>query len=46
MTGAPSSELKNANTVTVSLSKGDCHASFDYAAEQDRQVVIGPVACL
>jgi outer membrane usher protein len=39
-------ELKSANTVTVTLGKGECHASFDYAAEQDRQVVIGPVACL
>jgi outer membrane usher protein len=40
-------ELKNANTVTVTSDKGECHAAFHYAAEQDRQVVIGPVAaCL
>ena len=39
-------DLKDANTVTVTLDKGECHASFDYAASEDRQVVIGPVSCL
>jgi outer membrane usher protein len=39
-------DLKGANSVTVSLEKGECHASFDYAAAADRQVVIGPVSCL
>jgi outer membrane usher protein len=39
-------ELKSANKVTVSLEKGECHASFDYVAISDRQVVIGPVSCL
>ncbi|HEY6258130.1 MAG TPA: fimbria/pilus outer membrane usher protein [Xanthobacteraceae bacterium] len=39
-------ELKDANAVTVSLEKGECHASFDYAAVADRQVVIGPLSCL
>jgi outer membrane usher protein len=39
-------DLKSANSVTVSLEKGECHASFDYAAAADRQVVIGPISCL
>jgi outer membrane usher protein len=39
-------DLKGANSVTVSLEKGECHASFDYAASADRQVVIGPISCL
>ncbi|HLH95969.1 MAG TPA: fimbria/pilus outer membrane usher protein [Xanthobacteraceae bacterium] len=38
-------DLKDANTVTVSLEKGECHASFDYTSASDHQVVIGPVAC-
>ena len=38
-------DLKDANTVTVSLENGECHASFDYTAAADHQVVIGPVAC-
>jgi outer membrane usher protein len=38
--------LKGANSVTVSLEKGECHASFDYTAAADRQVVIGPISCL
>ncbi len=39
-------DLKGANAVTVSLEKGECHASFDYTAAADHQVVIGPVSCL
>jgi outer membrane usher protein len=39
-------ELKSANTITITLDKGECHATFDYAASQDSQVVIGPVSCL
>jgi outer membrane usher protein len=39
-------ELKNANTVAVTLEKGECHAAFDYTSSQDSQVVIGPVSCL
>jgi outer membrane usher protein len=39
-------DLKGANSVTVSLEKGECHASFDYTAAADRQVVIGPISCL
>ncbi len=39
-------DLKSANNVTVTLEKGDCHASFEFAAMQDRQVVVGPVTCL
>jgi outer membrane usher protein len=39
-------DLKGANSVTVSLEKGECHASFDYAAAEDRQVTVGPVSCL
>ena len=39
-------DLKGANAVTVSLEKGECHASFDYAAASDHQVMIGPVSCL
>jgi outer membrane usher protein len=39
-------DLKGANAVTVSLESGECHASFDYTAAADRQVVIGPVSCL
>jgi len=39
-------DLKGANNVTVSLEKGECHASFDYTAASDRQVMIGPVSCL
>jgi outer membrane usher protein len=39
-------DLKDANKVTVSLEKGECHASFDYAAVSDRQVMVGPVSCL
>jgi outer membrane usher protein len=39
-------DLQDANTVTVTLDKGECHAAFDYAASEDSQVVIGPVSCL
>jgi outer membrane usher protein len=39
-------DLKGANAVAVSLEKGECHASFDYAAAADHQVMIGPVSCL
>jgi outer membrane usher protein len=39
-------ELKSANIVAVTLDKGECHATFDYAASADSQVVIGPVSCL
>ncbi len=39
-------DLKDANSVTVTSEKGPCHASFDYAADRERQVVIGPVSCL
>jgi outer membrane usher protein len=39
-------DLKNANTVTITLDNGDCHATFDYTASEDTQVVIGPVSCL
>ena len=39
-------DLKGANAITVSLEKGECHASFDYAAVADRQVVVGPISCL
>jgi outer membrane usher protein len=39
-------DLKRANKVTMSLEKGECHASFVYVAVSDRQVVIGPVSCL
>jgi outer membrane usher protein len=39
-------ELKGANSITVSLGKGECHASFEYTAVADRQVVVGPVSCL
>jgi outer membrane usher protein len=38
-------DLKDANTVTVSLEKGECHASFGYTAAADHQVLIGPVTC-
>jgi len=38
-------DLKGANAVTVSLEKGECHASFDYTAASDHQVMIGPVSC-
>jgi outer membrane usher protein len=38
--------LQDANTVTVTTEKGECHASFDYTADPERQVVIGPVSCL
>jgi outer membrane usher protein len=37
--------LKDANTATVTSDKGSCHVSFDYAASDDTQVVIGPVSC-
>jgi len=39
-------ELKDANSVTVTLDKGECRAVFAYAASEDTQVVIGPVSCL
>jgi outer membrane usher protein len=39
-------DLKGANSVTVILEKGECHATFDYTAAADRQVSIGPVSCL
>jgi len=39
-------QLKDANNVTITLDKGECHAAFDYAASEDSQVVIGPVSCL
>jgi outer membrane usher protein len=38
--------LKNANVVAVSVGDAECSASFDYAASDDNQVVIGPVSCL
>jgi outer membrane usher protein len=38
-------ELKAANTVVVTTEKGECRASFDYQAETDRQVVVGPTKC-
>jgi outer membrane usher protein len=39
-------DLKGSNSITMSLEKGECHASFDYVAAADRQVMIGPVSCL
>jgi outer membrane usher protein len=38
-------DLKSANNVTITLEKGECHASFDFAAVSDHQVMIGPVSC-
>jgi outer membrane usher protein len=38
-------DLKSANTVTVTLEKGECHAAFDYASSQGSQVVVGPISC-
>jgi outer membrane usher protein len=38
--------LARSNTVVVELPEGECRASFDYAPEPGRQVVIGPVPCL
>ena len=38
--------LAPSNTVVVELPEGECRASFDYAPEPGRQVVIGPVPCL
>jgi len=37
--------LGEANTVVVTLPAGECRASFPYAAQEDAQVVIGPVVC-
>jgi len=37
--------LGEANTVVVTLPAGECRASFRYAAQEDTQVVIGPVVC-
>src|SRR5215510_7905298 len=37
--------LGDANTVVVTLPAGECRASFRYAAQEDTQVVIGPVVC-
>ncbi len=39
-------DLKNANTVTVTTDKGECHAAFEYTSSEEIQVVIGPVSCL
>jgi outer membrane usher protein len=38
--------LESSNTVTIELPEGECRASFDYAPEPGRQVVIGPLQCL
>lgn len=38
-------DLKDTNTVTITMDTGECHAAFDYAASEDTQVVIGPVSC-
>lgn len=38
--------LDSSNTVTIELPEGECRASFDYAPEPGRQVVIGPLQCL
>ena len=37
--------LDEANTVVVTLPAGECRASFPYAAQENSQVVIGPVVC-
>ncbi|MFL5089102.1 MAG: fimbria/pilus outer membrane usher protein [Xanthobacteraceae bacterium] len=37
--------LGEANTVLVSSPAGECRASFPFTAQQDSQVVIGPVVC-
>jgi outer membrane usher protein len=39
-------DLDSSNTVSIELSEGECHASFDYVPEPGRQVVIGPIPCL
>jgi outer membrane usher protein len=33
------------NSVTVALSRGECHAEFSYAPQSNGQAVIGPVVC-
>jgi outer membrane usher protein len=38
--------LGPSNTVVVELPEGECRASFDYAPDPGRQVVVGPVQCL
>jgi outer membrane usher protein len=38
--------LKSANVATVTVGGAECQASFDYAASDDNQVVVGPVSCL
>ena len=38
--------LETSNTVMVELPDGECRATFGYAPEAGRQVVIGPVQCL
>lgn len=39
------SGLAGKNTVSISQGGGECRAAFDFHAVQDRQIVIGPVAC-
>jgi outer membrane usher protein len=39
-------ELRSSNTAVVEFAEGECRATFPYAPEPGRQVVIGPVACL
>ncbi len=39
------SGLAASNTVVVTTDKGECRASFPFAPEADRQVVIGPLVC-
>jgi outer membrane usher protein len=37
--------LTEANSIVVTLPAGECRASFPFTAQQDSQVVIGPVVC-
>jgi outer membrane usher protein len=40
-------DLDSSNTVVIELPDGaECRASFDYAPDPGRQVVVGPVRCL
>lgn len=38
-------DLKATNTAILATEAGECRATFDYAPDGDRQIVIGPVAC-
>lgn len=38
-------DLAASNTAIITLGAGECHAAFNFKAQADTQVVVGPVVC-